>query len=280
MRIVAQSARLLAVHNEGSPLQLREEFGEATIRDIAMGGPGSSRHPAGGHSRGTRFPQCGPVMAFGMVTPEKRIPEAIRVLASILDVVPDACLLLAGEGVGHYDPMSAARALGVSGHVSVAGFVPDEEMADYLDAADVCLCMRWPSSRETSASWLRCLAAGRATITTDLVHLIDVPAFDPRSWTVLHGAADTEGPIEGATVSIDIVDEEHLLKLAMRRLAIDAGFRAHLEESAHRLWLKRFTIERMVADYHQLIEKACGLPAPVSAAPTRLPAHLSSTGSS
>ena len=38
-------------------------------------------------------------------------------------------------------------------------------------AADICACLRWPTNRETSASWLRCLAAGRPTIVTDLAHL-------------------------------------------------------------------------------------------------------------
>ena len=51
-------------------------------------------------------------------------------------------------------------------------------------STDVCLCLRWPTARETSASWLRCLAAGKPTIVTDLVHTADVAVLDPRSWTL------------------------------------------------------------------------------------------------
>src|SRR5581483_2954335 len=45
----------------------------------------------------------------------------------------------------------------------------------YLAASDVCLCLRWPTALETSAWWLRCMAAARATIVSDLAHTADVP---------------------------------------------------------------------------------------------------------
>ena len=121
--------------------------------------------------------------------------------------------------------------------MTFAGYVADVEIDDYLAASDVCLCMRWPTSRETSASWLRCLAAGKPTISTDLVHTADVPTLDPRNWSVLDArlkSRPTEQklpteelltepephaePIGPVGVSIDILDEDHSLKLAMRRL--------------------------------------------------------------
>ncbi len=56
----------------------------------------------------------------------------------------------------------------------------------YLAASDVVLSLRWPSARETSASWLRAIAAGRPTVVTDLAQQADLPTLDPRSWTVVH----------------------------------------------------------------------------------------------
>jgi hypothetical protein len=246
--------------------------------------------------------------AFGKVTPEKRISQAIQTLASIADALPHVHLLLAGETVNYYDPRAEAARLRVSERVAVAGFVVEEEFAAYLAAADVCLCLRWPSSRETSASWLRCLAAGKATIVTDLVHTVDVPALDPHDWRVLHAPAlsgvegpalsGVEGPalspVEGppapadestepvvtepACVSRDILDEDHSLRLAMRRLGTDAQLRDALGRRARRLWQARFTLERMVQGYRDAIDAACAVPVPDKSMRTRLPRHFSTDG--
>lgn len=282
LRTVVDSARLVAVHNEWLATQIRDEYRDARVQAITMGVP---EPVAGPHARERICDRHGipadavVFMAFGKVTPEKRISEAIRALASIGEAAANIYLLLAGEGVEHYDPSAEARALGMSDRVVVAGFVPDEEIPDYLHAADVCLCMRWPSSRESSASWLRCLAAGRATVTTDLVHTVDVPAFDPRSWTILNGGSPAERAVEAVCVSIDILDEEHSLRLAMRRLAADAGFRVALGRSGHKVWLERFTLDRMVADYHKVVETAREAPPPDSTRREALPAHLFPDGS-
>ena len=95
-----------------------------------------------------------------------------------------------------------------SGHGSN---VPDDDgdEADtdrWLASIDVAVCLRWPSGGETSASWLRCLAAGRATITTDLVHTSDVASLDPRTWLVQHTRTDagamTQAPTWRDAVSV------------------------------------------------------------------------------
>ncbi len=154
----------------------------------------------------------------------------------------------------------------MSGRVTFAGYLADDEIDDYLAASDVCLCMRWPTSRETSASWLRCLAAGKPTISTDLVHTVDVPTLDPRDWSVLDARlksrpTDTKsvGPVAKSAgpvgVSIDILDEDHSLKLAVRRLASDEKLRVSLGSNAHALWAERFRLERMVAGYQEAISR-------------------------
>ena len=55
----------------------------------------------------------------------------------------------------------------------------DEQLAAELRSADVCLCLRWPTARETSASWLRCLAAGKPTVVPDQLSIVDVPDARP-----------------------------------------------------------------------------------------------------
>jgi hypothetical protein len=78
-------------------------------------------------------------------------------------------------------------------------------------------------------------------------------------------------------VSIDILDEDHSLKLAMRRLATDSRLRAMLGANAQALWARRFSLEGMVAAYLRVIARTLvgGGPFPGSEA---LPPHLRSSG--
>jgi glycosyltransferase involved in cell wall biosynthesis len=197
----------------------------------------------------------------------------------VADTIPHAYVVMAGETVEYDDLEAEAAALGISDRVAFAGYVPDEEIAEYLAASDVCLCMRWPTSRETSASWLRCLAAGKPSITTDLVHTVDVPMLDPRNWSVLAGPTpESTSEPRPVGVSIDILDESHSLKLALRRLATDDKLRDMLSSNAKALWAERFRLDRMVAGYQNLIAQLVQEgPRRVDALQT-LPLHMRASG--
>jgi glycosyltransferase involved in cell wall biosynthesis len=272
---VVRAARAVAVHNPRLADELREAFPEASIETIRMGVadvpavPAPSNRPAGP----LRF------AAFGLVTQEKRIPQALRALAAVGKVAPDARLTLVGGTAEHYDVRAEAAALGIADRVDITGYVPDEDLPAHLAAADVCICLRWPTARETSASWLRCLAAGKPTIVTDLTHLVDVPTLDPRSWTLLHARADAASVDQPPTVadavavSIDILDEDHSLELAMRRLALDAPLRERLGRAARRYWEATATLPLMLEDYTRVLANAAARPAPDPAS-LGLPAHL------
>jgi hypothetical protein len=149
--------------------------------------------------------------------------------------------------------------------------VADDEIYDNVAAADVCFCMRWPTSRETSASWLRCLAAGRPTVTTDLVHNVDIPMVDFRDGSLL-GTGDPVG------ASVDIVDEKHSLGLAIRRLATDPDLRDALGQNARTLWASRFRLEQMVAAYKSTIDMALKASLPSQPRRAAMPAHLRADG--
>ena len=217
--------------------------------------------------------------AFGRITPEKRISQILQALAAIGEAEPPMHLLLVGESASYYDASAEAESLGISNQVTLIGYVDDGDLADSLECADVCLCLRWPSARETSASWLRCLAAGKATIVTDLAHMVEVPSLDPRSWKPLHAPQINEGatdehPVEPICVSLDILDEDHSLRLAMRRLAQDDALRAQLGRQARAYWQRHHTLDQMVADYQSLIRRALETQPPVR----NLPPHLRPEG--
>jgi glycosyltransferase involved in cell wall biosynthesis len=281
LRTLVESSRLVVVHNQWLADQISDAHPGSRVHVISMGVPPSNASAgarAAVRARHKVSDEAVLVVAFGKVTPEKRIAEAIRALAAISDAVPNAHLLLAGETVEYFDPMAEARAVGVERKVSVAGFVADADIDEYLAAADVCLCMRWPSSRETSASWLRCIAAGKPTITTDLIHTVDIPMLDPRSWNVSHAQSPEGRTADPVGVSIDILDEDHSLKLAMRRLATDPRLRQMLGENALRLWGERFRLDQMTSSYLASIAAALAAPMPEPSSRAFLPPHLLDDG--
>jgi hypothetical protein len=153
-------------------------------------------------------------------------------------------------------------------------------------ACDAALNLRWPTARELSGPWLHCLAAGKPTVIVDLAHLVDVPTVDPRTWqpnTPWPGRAVPAGdPEPPCAVAIDILDEDHSLRLAMRRLALDASLRTTLGRAARQYWSVNHSIEGMVADYQRAIAEAAAIgltTSPMSPAEGRqLPAHLVAAG--
>jgi glycosyltransferase involved in cell wall biosynthesis len=211
---------------------------------------------------------------FGGLTPEKRIRQVLAAFATVVPYHPDARLLLVGAPAPHYDVPAEIATHGLETHVLVTGFVDDERFTEYLAAADVALNLRWPTAREMSGPWLRALAARVPTITTDLSHLVDIPSLDPRTWMVAHTSARSGTP-EPVHVAIDILDEDHSLRLAMRRLASDTHLRNRLADAGFLFWEREHRFERMVDDYERIIARAIETPAPDVA---QLPAHLRQSG--
>ena len=160
--------------------------------------------------------------------------------------------------------------------MTIAGYLEsDAALTDHLAACDVSLNLRWPTAGETSGPWLRALAAGVATVITDLVHLGDVPSLDPRSWRAQsqHQASDLQPPV---CVAIDILDEDHSLRLAMRRLAADPELRERLGRAGQVWWQREHSLEAMVGDYERVVSEVLevrGVPEVPG-----LPAHLRPDG--
>ena len=175
---------------------------------------------------------------------------------------PTCALLLVGQALPHFDALAAARAARASTDlVTIAGYVDDDELPAYLAASDVVLSLRWPSARETSASWLRAIAAGRPTIVTDLAQQADC-----RRSTRVPGRWSTRSRhcarLEPVAVSIDILDEQHSLTLALKRLTGRRGASRRLGAAARAHWAARHTVERMAAAYEDMLGEAAALPDP------------------
>lgn len=290
VRIAIECSRLVAVHSRWLVTDLSSRYAGSVFGHISMGtsDPGDAAREQfdGGGTAALRerfgIPADAVVFAaFGRVTPEKRIGPILRALGEARAYVPSVRLLLVGEQAPYYDVKAEAVRLNVWDAVTTTGFLSDREMSACMSAADVCLCLRWPSGRETSASWLRCLAAGKPTIVTELAHTANVPALDPRTWTTLFASDGTaEGSPGSVTsppiaVAVDILDEDHSLGLAMRRLAADARLRTALGREARLHWERAHTLGHMARDYEKAMLEATGRQPP---RPERLPSHLAADG--
>ena len=279
-RLIVRASKVTAVHARLAADALREESPSAAIETIRIGhGEAMSAGRQADTALRVRARHGIPVGAvlfgvFGGVSPEKRVPQVLEAFAALLPYAPSARLLLAGAPADHYDVVADLARLGLDGHVHVTGYVDDgADFTDLVAACDVSINLRWPTAREVSGPWLRALAAARPTITTDLAHMAHVPSLDPRSWSVSHAAPSLTAP-EPVTVAIDILDEAHSLKLAMRRLAGDAALRDRLSRSALAFWEAHHTIDGMLADYRRVIAQSIEAPAPHAS----LPSHLRSDG--
>jgi glycosyltransferase involved in cell wall biosynthesis len=298
-RLAVQASRLTAVHTEGLAADLNVELSVAAVRGIrlAHGQPVSDvdAHTAGQRLR-ARYGIADEATIFGVfggLTPEKRIPQILESVKAILPYAPAVHLLLVGAPARHYDVAADVHARGLDPCVTITGYVDSEdELTAHLAGCDVSLNLRWPTAREVSGPWLRALAAGRPTVITDLAHLSDVPSLDPRTWRVNRGAtrgwrlatrpdlADCE-PLnpnrdrpDPVCVSIDILDEDHSLRVAMRRLATDAGLRVSLGSAGRQYWAAEHSMPRMLEDYERILTEAASRAAPS----VRLPAHLVTDG--
>ena len=279
-RLVTRASKVTAVHARLAAEALREESPSTTIDTIRIGhGEAVSAERRALASSMVRARYGIPAEAvlfgvFGGVTPEKRVPQVLEALTALLPYEPSARLLLAGAPAEHYDVAADVARLRLEEHVHITGYVEDDAaFTDLVAACDVSVNLRWPTAREVSGPWLRALAAARPTITVDLAHLADVPSLDPRTWTVSH-AEPSLTPPEPVTVAIDILDEAHSLRLAMRRLAGDAALRDRLSRAAFAFWQAHHTIEGMLEDYRRVIARAIDAPTPAAS----LPAHLRSDG--
>jgi len=304
-RLLIEASRMTAVHTRPLMRQIQEELPDARVTSIRLAHGTRLEEEQVRQLRArvrNRYGIGEDAVVFGVfggLTPDKRVPQVLDALDAIVPYASSARLLLAGAAPGHYDLAADVRRRGLDQRVTLTGYLPDEaDLTACIAACDVSLNLRWPSARELSGPWLRALAAGRPTITIDLAHMVDVPALDPRTWknhpgsgirpsTVSGRPGLVEGRDQGSagsgsripdpdpvTVAIDILDEDHSLRLAMRRLATDAALRAALGDAGRRYWEREHSMPRMVEDYERVIADAAAMPAPH----VELPSHLVTDG--
>lgn len=277
-RSVVNASRMVVLHSVGMTQRMRRHYPGHAIEFVPLGhGRARSAEELATARRQFRqahgIPQDALVFGvLGTATTEKRVAPIIRAFAGARQWATEARLLFAGS----VDPLlpldDLLDSFGVREVTHLVGRIDDRGFDDAVAACDVGLNLRWPTAREMSGPWLRMLAAGLPTVVVDSVHHTEIVTLDPRTWRC-HEPLQTLGlnpELQAVAVAIDILDEDHSLRLALRRLASDAEFRAQLGQTARQHWVSNHTVERMADEYNRVIAKALTLEAPTTA----LPEHL------
>lgn len=150
------------------------------------------------------------VTAPGLATANKRLDVALRVVARLRAQYAGLRLVVAGERDSRLPLDAWARDAGLGDGLVVTGRLGPADFVRHLIAADVLLCLRFPSHGEISGALVRSLGVGRPALVT---------AGTP---------ASEEFP-EGVVVPVDPGPyEERELEALLDRLLGDAGLRETL----------------------------------------------------
>jgi glycosyltransferase involved in cell wall biosynthesis len=177
------------------------------------------------------------VASFGFVHPEKLGPEVLDAFLAVAQPDPSAVFVFAGEEADGGASRRRARALGLSDRVRFLGRQPAGDYHDLIHAIDLGVNLRRPPTNgETSAALLDLLAAGVATVVTDVATFADYPDAVVRKvrW-------DDRGP-EG-------------LRRALVALAGDRAAREALGDAAREHVIKNHTWIDVVESYVEVIER-------------------------
>jgi glycosyltransferase involved in cell wall biosynthesis len=276
IRTVVERSRSIACHARGAAAQLHEQFPSASIEYVALGeGRADWDQTAMAQSFRAAHEIPAESVVFGVhgaLTTEKRIPEILRAFSAVRSWLGPARLLLAGRRDPRVDVDRLARELKLTDLVHVIDGLDDQAFDAAIAATDVSLNLRWPTALETSGPWLRALALGRATVITDLAHQGHLPVLDPRTWRRHAPCDDTSDQADrrAIAVAIDILDEDHSLRLAIRRLGVDHSLRRQLGAQARAYWMQEHTVDRMIGDFEAAAERALDAPEPQASGPGHL----------
>src|ERR1044072_7706653 len=165
----------LARASEG--IIVHSEWNRARFAAIAPGVPlrrGShhiTRKAAAGLDRAPRT-EGGPVRpvsiaSFGLITPDKGIERALRVLSTLRDT-HDFRYTLVGAPNDFFDVRALVRECGLERRVEITGNVSLEEFERRISETDIALNLRERTAGETSGSLCRIMAAGVAAVGSEV----------------------------------------------------------------------------------------------------------------
>ncbi|PIE32310.1 hypothetical protein CSA56_15665 [candidate division KSB3 bacterium] len=236
-RVVEPSLGTIAHSNYVTHKILRYDA-SFTIKMIPMGVIPPDLNGYDKHELRERYhiPQdCFVVGAYGYVSPGKRIPELLRSFAEFARHTPEALCVLVGHLIGPeelptFDMRKLIRELGIEDNVLITGFTPYDQFFDYIALSDVCVNLRHPTVRATSANILKIMAFAKPLLISDLGENLDFP--------------------KTSCIKIPLDDsEEECLLQAFQKLYQDTECRKNLGDNARTYVEHHHTVEQAAEQY-------------------------------
>lgn len=200
--LLRRAARVIVMAEKGREI-LKRVHGtdDRKIAMIPHGVP--DRHLADPADFKGRFGWAGRevILTFGLLAPSKGIETMIEAMPAIAAARPDALYVVLGathpnivarEGEAYRERLKAQAAeRGVAGHIAfVDGFVEQDELLDYLQAADVYATPYTNPAQITSGTLSYAVAVGKPVVSTPYVHATEILAD---AHGVLVGFGDSGG---------------------------------------------------------------------------------------
>ena len=176
-----------------------------------------------------------PVATFvGRLIPRKQVHVLLRAWPFVLDVRPEAHLLIVGDGPQRSDLECLARDLDVAQQVTFVGECSQQAVEAYLGASDVFVL---PSLSEgISNALLEAMAVGLVPVVSRVDGNTDVVVHEVSGLMVESGDADDLGR-------------------QMRRLLVDEDLRQRLQRGALRTIEERFALSRVATAYANMYDE-------------------------
>lgn len=146
---------------------------------------------------------------FGFLTSAKRADVVLEAFRIAQQQDSSLRLLIAGEPAPDIDVTSIAGP-----GIVVTGYVPDDELSGYFEAADRLVNLRYPTAGETSGTLIRAIAAGKPVAVSDYAQFAELP--------------------DGVVVKIPLGrgEVEALVRFLLDELDLSAGQREWIVENA------------------------------------------------
>lgn len=179
-QVMSLSARVVVMSEHGAQT-LRDLHGvPATQIDVIPHGiPLAAQGTHGKQQLG--FAGQNVILTFGLLSPDKGVEYVLEAMPAILERNPNTVFVVLGATHPHVkehhgeayrlELQSRGRQLGISGSVVFHDrFVGDDELAEFLSAADIYVTPYLNPQQSTSGTLARAVAAGRAVISTPYWH--------------------------------------------------------------------------------------------------------------
>jgi glycosyltransferase involved in cell wall biosynthesis len=222
----------VVVHSRYAEQKVRESGYDGPVHQITFparpgGRPGAFALPLNGR------PLLG---GLGKVNGAKRIPQLLRAFGRLRRRVPEALLVLAGEGTQSDYVRLRLEPLGLEEgrDILLLDYLDEQDFHDLAARCDVCISLRGPTLGETSASAISALASGTALVVSDVGWFSELP--------------DTVA----AKVSPDEWEIDHLAAV-LELLVSDEALRAQMGEAGREYALREFDVERAADAYAEAL---------------------------